>query len=137
VGKAEIQDLREGYEAASRGDLAGAFRSVTEDFEMHPADRAPDPRTLHGTDSVIPFFQDLFEPFEQVDMEPQEFFERGDQIVVFLRLRFHPTGSSAVVENQIAHLWTFRDGKGVRCQIFPEREKALEAAGLPAAADPS
>ena len=136
MGEAEIQALREGYEAASRGDLEGAFRNVTEDFELDPADRAPDPATLHGVDSVVPFFQDLFEPFEQVDIEPQDFFEHGDRIVVFLRVRFRPTGSSAAVENQIAHVWTFRDGKGVRCQIFPEREKALEAVGLPAAANP-
>ena len=137
MGEAEIQGLREGYEAASRGDLAGAFRNVTADFELHPADRAPDPATLRGTDSVIPFFEDLFKPFEQVDIEPQEFFEHGDRIVVFLRVRFRPTGSSAAVENQIAHVWTFRDGKAVRCQIFPEREEALEAVGLPATAEPS
>jgi hypothetical protein len=33
------------------------------------------------------------------------------------------------VENRIGHLWTMRDGTAVRLQIFPEREKALEALG--------
>jgi ketosteroid isomerase-like protein len=65
-----------------------------------------------------------------VVIEPQEFFERGDQIVVFALVRSRPRGSNAVVENRIGHVWTMRDGKAVRLQIFPEREKALEAAGL-------
>jgi ketosteroid isomerase-like protein len=28
------------------------------------------------------------------------------------------------------HLWTMRDGKAMRLEIFPRRDKALEAAGL-------
>jgi len=62
--------------------------------------------------------------------EPQEFFERGDQIAVFVLVRSRPRGSSAVVENRIGHVWTMRDGKVARFQIFPEQEKALEAIGL-------
>jgi ketosteroid isomerase-like protein len=39
-------------------------------------------------------------------------------------------GGSAVVEIRAGHLWTMRDGKAARLEIFPEREKALEAAGV-------
>ena len=35
-----------------------------------------------------------------------------------------------MVENQVAALWTIRDGKPARCEMFPQREKALEAAGM-------
>ena len=63
-------------------------------------------------------------------MEPLEFFERGDQIGTFIRVRCRPTGSSATVESQIGHLWTIRAGKATRLQLFPRREEAREAAGL-------
>jgi len=76
------------------------------------------------------YFEDLFEPFEEVVSEPQEFFERDDQIAVVVLVRLRPRGSSAVVENRIGHVWTIRDGKVARFEIFPEREKALEAIGL-------
>jgi uncharacterized protein len=76
------------------------------------------------------FFTDLFEPFEEVVAEPEKFFELGDQIVVFVRVRSRPRGSNAVVENRIGHVWTVRDGKVTRFQIFPERMNALEAVGL-------
>jgi ketosteroid isomerase-like protein len=137
VGKAEIQVLREGYAAASRGDWADAFREVDADFELKTADRVPVPGTIRGPDAIRAFLQDLLGPFDQVEAEPQEFFERGDQIVVFLLVRLRPRGSSAMVENRIAHVWTLRDGRFVHFEIFPEREKALEAVGLPAAAEPS
>jgi hypothetical protein len=49
--------------------------------------------------------------------------------VVFFLQRSRPKGSSAMVEVRAGHLWTMRDGMAVSCEIFPQREKALEAAG--------
>ena len=62
--------------------------------------------------------------------EPVEFFESGDQLLVFIRTRARPKGSSAEVEFGPGHLWTIRDRTVVSLRIFPEREKAFEAAGL-------
>jgi len=130
MSHADLEMLRAGYEAFSRGDWDGAFRGVHPDLELKTADRVTNPGTYRGYDEVKRFFDDLFEPFEEVVAEPQEFFERGDQIAVFVLVRSRPRGSSAVVENRIGHVWTIRDGKVARFQIFPEREKALEAIGL-------
>ena len=52
------------------------------------------------------------------------------RIVAFLLVRSRYKGSSAFVEIQVANLWTMRDGKPISCEMFPQREKALEAAGL-------
>ena len=88
------------------------------------------PGTYRGPDAARRFFEDLFEPFDEIVIDPEEFFEHGDQVAVFLRVRLWPTKSSAFVENRIGHLWTMRDGKVTRLAIFPRREDALEAAGL-------
>jgi ketosteroid isomerase-like protein len=131
VSQADIETLRVGYEAVSRGDWDAATRFAHPEFELRTADRVPNPGTYRGPEEVRRFFEDLFEPFEEVVVEPEEFFERAEQIVVFVLTRFRPTGSSAVVENRIGHLWTMREGKAMRLEIFPRREDALEAAGLP------
>jgi len=39
--------------------------------------------------------------------------------------------SGAEVEQRFAQLWTVRDGKIVRMEMYPDREDALEAVGLP------
>jgi ketosteroid isomerase-like protein len=130
LSQADIETLRLGYEAFSRGDWEAAFRGAHPDVELKTADRVTNPGTYRGHEEVTRFFDDLLEPFEEVTAEPQEFFDRGDQIVVFVRMRLRPRGSSAIVENLIGHLWTMRDGKVLRFEVFPEREKALEAVGL-------
>jgi ketosteroid isomerase-like protein len=130
MSEADIETLRIGYEAVGRGDWDAATRFAHPEFELQTADRAVNPGTYRGPEEVRRFFEDLFEPFEEVVLEPEEFFERGDQIVVFVLTRFRPTGSSAVVENRIGHLWTMREGKAMRLEIFPRREDALEAIGL-------
>jgi ketosteroid isomerase-like protein len=130
MSQADIETLRVGYEAVSRGDWDAATRFAHPEFELHPADRVVNPGTYRGPEEVRRFFEDVFEPFEEVVVEPEVFFERGDQIVVFIFTRLRPTGSSAVVENRIGHLWTMREGKVTRLELFPRREDALDAVGL-------
>jgi ketosteroid isomerase-like protein len=79
--------------------------------------------------------EDQLGAFEEVVSVPEEFFEQGDQIVVFLRVRSRPRGSSAEIEIRAAHVWTMRDGKATRCELFPAREEALQAVGLSEKAD--
>jgi ketosteroid isomerase-like protein len=49
---------------------------------------------------------------------------------VTLLMQFRPTDSGAKFEMRLVHLWTMRDGKPARCEVFLRRGEALEAAGL-------
>jgi ketosteroid isomerase-like protein len=130
VSQADVDMIRAGYEAFNRGDVDFIVRQAAPDFELVTAERVPNPGTYRGADEARRFFEDLFEPFEEIVIEPQEFFDRGDRVLALVTVRSRPRGSSAVVENRIAHLWTVRDGKAIRFQIFPERARGLEALGL-------
>jgi ketosteroid isomerase-like protein len=130
MSQADVETLQAGYDAFNRGDWDAATRLAHPEFELRTADRAVNPGIYRGPEAARRFFEDLFEPFEEIVVEPEELYERGDQIVVFLLVRLRPTGSSAFVENRIGHLWTMREGRFVRLAIFPRREDALEAAGL-------
>jgi ketosteroid isomerase-like protein len=127
----EVEILREGYEAFNRREWEALFQEAAPDFELITADRGPVPGTYRGVQEARRVLEDLFEPFEEVSAEPQEHRTAPDgRIVTLLVMRFRPHGSTAFVENRIAHVWTFRNGAAVRLHVFPEREKALEAAGL-------
>ncbi len=118
--------LRLVYEAYNRGDWTGALSRMDRDIEWKTT------RTgrHRGHEEVRRFMEDMREPFEEVMVEPDEWFDHGDRIVVFLRIRARPRGSDAIAENRVGHLWTMRDGKAIRCETFPRREDALKAAGL-------
>ena len=127
MSQEDRETLRLGYEAYQRGDWDGVLRAMHPDIEWETV-RTGGP--YRGHDEVRRFLEDMREPFEEVIVEPDEWFDYGDRIVVFLRISARPRGSEAVAENRVGHLWTMRDGKAIRCQTFPRREEALEAAGL-------
>ena len=133
MSQTDIETLRITYEALSRKDWDAAFRQAQPDFELrtHGGRTGLLGGTYRGREEVSGFFEDQWAAFEEAVVEPQEFFEgpRG-LIVVFALARFRPKGSKAVLETQTGQLWTMRDGKFARCELFPERENALEAAGL-------
>jgi ketosteroid isomerase-like protein len=132
MAQADIETLRAGYEQFNSGSWEGLVQAAHPDFELKTAARFTSPGTYRGAEHMQRFFEDFFAPFESVNAQPQKFFEDGDRIAVLLKVRIRPRGSSAELENKIGHLWTFRDGKALRLEIFPEREKALEAIGMSA-----
>ena len=130
MSQADVEMLRAAYAAINRRDWDAAMVHADPDLEWITPDRVLFARTYRGADEIRRYFEDQWEPFEDVQIELEEFFESGDRIVVFLLARLRPRGSTAVVENRIAQLWTVRDGIATRCEVFPERDKALEAAGI-------
>jgi ketosteroid isomerase-like protein len=58
---------------------------------------------------------------------PEEFEDRGDRVVVTVRLRGRGRGSGVEIDARFYDLYTLRDGKIVRMDQFTERWQALEA----------
>ena len=128
MSQAAIARVRTGYEAMSRGDWDAVLALWHPDIELKS--------TLFGTyvghQDVRRAIEDQLRPFEEVVLEPFEFFERGDQIAVFVLIRYRLRGTSVTPpEVRIGTVWTMRDGKAIRCETFPRREQALEALELP------
>jgi ketosteroid isomerase-like protein len=129
MSQADVQTLRAVYEAVSRGDWDAALRDASANFELKPPDTNPIAGTYRGPDEVRRFFDELWAAFAEVALEPEKFVDLDDRILVFLLMRLRPTDSDAMLEMRIIHLWTVRDGEIIRCEVFREREEALEAAG--------
>jgi ketosteroid isomerase-like protein len=55
----------------------------------------------------------------------------NDRVLVLIRLHGIGTGSGIEVEGRVAHLLTLRERRVVRTEVYTDRTKALEAAGLP------
>ena len=130
MSEADIEALRAGYEAISRGDFERPFRDVHPDFELTtpPGINA---RKYRGREECQAYVEDMLTTaLETWTIEPEEFFESGDQIVVFVKIRARPKDSSAEIEISNGHLWRIRAGKPLSMRFFPAPEQALEAAGL-------
>jgi ketosteroid isomerase-like protein len=124
----DFEALRAEYAAMSRKDWNAVLGTADRDFELMAPRGGLDAGMVRGVKRARRAFEDFFSPYEEVSVEPEAFFEGNGQIVVFFLQRARPVGSTALVERRAAHLWTMRDGKATRLEIFPQREKALEAA---------
>ena len=68
--------------------------------------------------------------FDQLLTEIEQSWEKGDTVLVFLRVEGRGHASGAEFELRIGHLWTLRDGRVVCGRGFGDRNQALEAAGI-------
>jgi ketosteroid isomerase-like protein len=130
MSEEDVTALRAEYAAMSRRDWNAVLSTAHPDFQLTTPGGGLEAATIRGVQSARRAFEDFFSPFEALSVEPEAFFEGDGQIVVFFLQRARPSGSTAYVERRAAHLWTLRGGKPMALQIFPRREKALEAAGL-------
>jgi ketosteroid isomerase-like protein len=129
MSQENVEIVRSVYEAANRGDWEGVFRDLDPGFELTtPA--GLDAGVYRGRDECQGFWEEMLTAFEGYSLQPEEFLETGDQVVVVVKSRLRPKGSSGDIERRTASVWTLREGKAVSAGIFRNPKEALEAVGL-------
>ena len=130
MSEANVGTVRTVYEAMSQGDLDTAFEAAEPDLELIPPGQSPSSEPVRGVEGMVAWLTDQRETVGELSLEVEDLIDGEEDVVALLLLRIRPRDSEANLELRIAHLWTLHDGKLVRCEVFPEREKALEAAEL-------
>jgi hypothetical protein len=90
--------------------------------EANPSERGPDALIANATQ--------VREAFGDTTWEPQEIVDQGEQILV--RVRFTATGhhTSLPIDDDIGQVFTMKDGKAIRLDIYRTWDEAREAPGL-------
>jgi ketosteroid isomerase-like protein len=117
--------------AAATGDWEPFLETIHPEIEWFPHGLFPDQEVVHGRDGVKARFKLLWEDFEQIEFEPEEIIDAGDEtFVIRLYMSARGKGSKVQVENRMYQVVRFRDDMLVRLNWYRTREEALEAAGL-------
>ncbi len=136
MSQENVEVVRAAFDAFNReGVEAFASRLFSPEF-VFDASRAgiPGVGVYRGSDQVGAFFEkDWFGafPFEEWEVEVEELIDRGDRVIVMSRQRGRGASSGVAAELELGNIFTLRDGEIVRVELYSDREKALEAAGLP------
>ena len=129
--RANVEALQVVYEHWSRGDFSPVFDVYAEDMEWGWSDEWPDlegvaPDPNRRSQRLGAFL----EPWEGWRCEAEDFIASGDLVVVLTRYSGQARGSGLDLDTRGAHVWTMRQGKVVRLEVFSTRERAFEAAGI-------
>jgi ketosteroid isomerase-like protein len=116
------------HEGWARGDFGVGEDLVAPGFEWHQFPQAVEPGTRRGAE-VGGALRRMFDVYENVRVDAREFIDAADKVVVIGRAHATARGSGMPLDNPVALVWTVRDGKLIRTQVFTDRREALEAAG--------
>jgi ketosteroid isomerase-like protein len=83
------------------------------------------PATYEGFDGFRSFVEQVGEAWAEFRMEPEEFFEQGNVVVVLVRAVGTGRGSGVEIDAPVAMVAEVRDGKIATLHVEPDREAAL------------
>jgi ketosteroid isomerase-like protein len=125
-----VRLLDRGYTMIWReGRLEEALRGLGDEFEWVVPNH-PEGAVRRGAESVIEFFRDWTESWEDFELDWAIEEAGPDHALAIIDMRGRGKGSGVPTEMRFFQLWTFRDGRIVRMQMYDDLDEARRAAGL-------
>ena len=132
MSQENVEFLRRAYEALNDGDPYVFLEHYDPNILLWVWPGFPESGCFLGAASVERYFAELFAPFGgSFRVEPEEFIEVGDSVVVLTTARAVGRRSGAEVGGwRHPLIYTLRAGKIIRIDVHAGRTEALEAVGL-------
>ena len=129
MSQENVEIVRAAYDDYNRGDLEAVLRNAAPDFELDWSRGIGPQRGVYKLDQARSFFEDFGDTFESIRLEPNEFIEIDDYVIVPQTGYTRGRGGIETTA-RITVVWTIRDGAIVRICLYQDKQDALEAAGL-------
>ena len=112
-----------------------AIREMSERFwspevELRWSRSGPEARVYQGRDGVIQAFREWLESFSEYYIEPLDFIEQEDRVIIPQRHWGIGRTSGVSVEIEVTHVYEVRDHMITRVDEYDTLKEALEAAEL-------
>jgi ketosteroid isomerase-like protein len=100
-----------------------------EAVEVHDHD-TPDQGAYRGHEGLARWLEDWGAAWADWNIEPDEFIDAGNSVVIFIRMNTTGRGSGIEIQRHDALVYEIRDGLVARVDYYNDRKEALDAAGL-------
>jgi uncharacterized protein len=131
MSKENVDVVRLMYEGFNESGMPD-FRLLDSEIEWHTSDRALERGTYRGHAGVKAFLSSGNDVWTDAKVQPEEFIDAGERVVVPITLRTRGRTSGIQSEGRFFQVWKLRERLIVELQVYSSREEALEAAGLSA-----
>jgi len=133
MSRENVAVIRRMYERWLHDDPS-LFDAFDPEIELHPdpaADWVGVDDVYRGHDGVRRYMAQVYEAFEDYRPEVEDLLDTDDKVITLAIEHGRGRGSGATVEaHRTAHVWTMRENKAVRLDLYLDRTKALDAVGL-------
>ena len=132
MSEENVKLVREAFEAFQGGDLEKTAQLVDPEVEFHgTVGGLQEGQVAHGQSQIDQQFEaEDLEAWEERRLEPEEFIDAGDNVVILVHEYRRGRGSGVELETKTAVVVGVSGGRVVRIQGYMDRDAALEAAGL-------
>jgi len=132
MSQENVEIVRAAFEAFIEGDQEKTAQLVDPALEFHgTVGGLQEGQVAHGQSEIDQTFEsEDLEAWEERRLEPEEFIDAGDDVVVLLHEYRRGKGSGVELETETAVVVTVSGGRVVRIQGYMDRKAALAAVGL-------
>jgi ketosteroid isomerase-like protein len=131
MSRENIEIVRQACEAWGQGDISIYRDMYAPDATAYAGSLAPEVvGEMSGPEEIMAALESLRETFEESELIPSDFIDKGDLLVVKILMRARPRGSLGWIEWPLSVLYRFREGLIAHQAWYVDQREALEAAGL-------
>jgi ketosteroid isomerase-like protein len=129
MSQENVEIVRAAIDAANRDDWDAFYKDMAPGFELDMSRAVGPVSGVLSLDQVRRALEDFAGYWESLRIEPGEFIEAGDLVV--MPHTAHLRGRDGIeVVSRPTFVWTIRNGAIERVSLYQEKEDALEDLGL-------
>jgi ketosteroid isomerase-like protein len=129
VSEQNLEIVQRGFEGFNERGVEGILPFIHPEFEATtPPNLASEPDTYRGHDGIRRWFESFDEVMDQIRWDAHDFQQVGERVVVEFTLRARGKTTGLDFGQDAVMVWSLRDGKAVRVELFETLDEALRAA---------
>jgi ketosteroid isomerase-like protein len=90
----------------------------------------PEQQTYEGVEEARGFLRNWIETWDDWELDVEALHDAGDKVVAIMRQRGRSKASGLPVDMSFAQVWTIRDGKLARMEMYADPGSGLKAVGM-------
>jgi ketosteroid isomerase-like protein len=126
----EVEALKQFYAAINRNDMQAISKDFDPDIVRVEPEGFPTSGTYRGLEQARAHVSAGRGTWAEGSCEPEQFFVKGDKVVVYLHAWVRMKNASDWTGGRFADGFVFRNGKITEYLSFGKREAALKWAGI-------
>jgi ketosteroid isomerase-like protein len=132
MSQENVEIIRRGYaHVAATKNLPAEIMAPDIVWDMSKFRGWPEQATYEGIDGVRAFLRDWLEAWEDWELDLDSLHDAsGDKVVAIVHQRGKSKSTGLLVDMVFGQVWTLRDGKETRMEMYADPAEALEAVGL-------